>query len=127
MAFIGNVRFINIFNCIFCSEKSSGSFFPKGDPNFIYVYIKMPVGTSVDYTDSITKNLEQRVTKVLQPGGKPNPIVESIISNVAVGASDPSSGDRSTQPNLGRVQVSFVEYEKRNGVQLNLTWILSKA
>jgi multidrug efflux pump len=35
---------------------------------------------------------------------------------VAVGASDPSSGDRSTQPNLGRVQVSFVEFEKRNGV-----------
>ena len=27
-----------------------------------------------------------------------------------------SSGDRSTQPNLGSVQVSFVEYEKRNGV-----------
>ena len=47
---------------------------------------------------------------------KPNPIVESVISNVAVGASDPSSGDRSTQPNLGRVQVSFVEFEKRDGV-----------
>ena len=91
-------------------------FFPQGDPNFIYVYLKMPVGTSVDYTDSITKNLENRVLKVLDgPDGKPNPIVESVISNVAVGASDPTSGDRSTQPNLGRVQVSFVEYEKRDG------------
>jgi multidrug efflux pump subunit AcrB len=91
-------------------------FFPNGDPNFIYVYLKMPVGTSVDYTDSVTKNIENKVIKVLEgPGGKPNPIVESVISNVAVGASDPSSGDRSTQPNLGRVQVSFVEYEKRNG------------
>ncbi len=89
-------------------------FFPKGDPNFIYVYLKMPVGTSVDYTDSITKMLEKRVTNVIEPNGKPNPIVESIISNVAVGASDPSSGDNSTQPNLGRVQVSFVEYAKRN-------------
>jgi multidrug efflux pump len=90
-------------------------FFPKGDPNFIYVYLKMPVGTSVDYTDSLTKDMEKKVTKVLMPNGHPNPIVESIISNVAIGASDPSSGDRSTQPNLGRVQVSFVEYEKRNG------------
>ena len=91
-------------------------FFPKGDPNFIYVYLKMPVGTSVDYTDSVTRNIENKVIKVLEgPAGKPNPIVESVISNVAVGASDPSSGDRSTQPNLGRVQVSFVEYEKRNG------------
>ena len=92
-------------------------FFPKGDPNFIYVYLKMPVGTSVDFTDSITKNVEKRVIKVLDgTSGKRNPIVESVISNVAVGASDPSSGDRSTQPNLGRVQVSFVEFEKRHGV-----------
>ncbi len=61
--------------------------------------------------------LDNRVTKVLEPNGKPNPAVESIISNVAVGASDPNSGDRSTRPNLGRVQVSFVEYEKRNGIK----------
>jgi multidrug efflux pump subunit AcrB len=92
-------------------------FFPKGDPNFIYVYLKLPVGTSVNYTDSITNVIEKRVTKVLDgPSGKPNPIVESVISNVAVGAADPNSGDRATHPNLGRVQVSFVEFEKRDGV-----------
>lgn len=106
-----------VFSIIFFSiRKIPVEFFPNGDPNFIYVYLKLPVGTDVDYTDSITKNLEQKVTKVLEPDGKPNPIVESIISNVAVGASDPSSGDRSTQPNLGRVQVSFVEYAERKGV-----------
>lgn len=92
-------------------------FFPKGDPNFIYVYLKLPVGTSVDYTDSITNIIEKRVAKVLDgPSGKPNPIVESIISNVAIGAADPNSGDRTTHPNLGRVQVSFVEFSKRHGV-----------
>lgn len=105
-----------IFSVVFfAARKVPVVFFPKGDPNFIYVYLKMPVGTSVDYTDSMTKVMENRVTKVLMPNGQPNPIVESIISNVAIGASDPSSGDRSTQPNLGRVQVSFVEYEKRHG------------
>ncbi|MEO6894706.1 MAG: efflux RND transporter permease subunit, partial [Ginsengibacter sp.] len=92
-------------------------FFPKGDPNFIYVYLKLPVGSSVDYTDSITKNIENKVETVLKgPSGKPNPIVESVISNVAVGASDPTSGNNITQPNLGRVQVSFVEFANRNGV-----------
>jgi multidrug efflux pump subunit AcrB len=81
------------------------------------VYLKLPVGSSVNYTDSITKNVENKVQKVLQgPSGKPNPIVESVISNVAVGASDPFSGNNITQPNLGRVQVSFVEYQQRNGV-----------
>jgi multidrug efflux pump len=92
-------------------------FFPKADPNEIYVYLKLPVGTNVDYTDSITRMLEQRVDKVVGvDNGKKNPVVESVISNVAIGASDPSSGDRSTRSELGRVQVSFVEFEKRNGV-----------
>jgi multidrug efflux pump subunit AcrB len=106
-----------VFSLIFfAARKIPVEFFPSGDPNFIYVYLKLPVGTDVDYTDSITKDIEQKVTKVLEPNGKPNPVVESIISNVAVGASDPSSGDRSTQPNLGRVQVSFVEFAERHGV-----------
>ncbi|MDQ3277777.1 MAG: efflux RND transporter permease subunit [Bacteroidota bacterium] len=92
-------------------------FFPSADPNFIYTYIKMPVGTDVEYTDSVTRVLEGRVYKVLgMEGGKKNPMVESVISNVAVGAADPSSGDRSTRSELGRIQVSFVEFEKRHGV-----------
>lgn len=92
-------------------------FFPNADPNFIYTYIKMPVGTDVEYTDSITRVLEKRVYKVLDmENGKKNPIVESVISNVAIGAADPSSGDRSTRSELGRIQVSFVEFEKRHGV-----------
>lgn len=92
-------------------------FFPSGDPNQIYVYLKLPAGTDVEYTDSLTKVLESRLYKVLgMENGKENPVVESVISNVAVGASDPSSGDRSTRTERGRIQVSFVEYEKRHGV-----------
>lgn len=91
-------------------------FFPEGDPNIVYVYLKMPAGTSVTYTDSIIGNLEKRVYTVLEmDGGKTNPLVESVITNVAVGASDPNSGDRSTRPELARIQVSFVEYELRDG------------
>ena len=91
-------------------------FFPVGDPNQIYVYLKLPTGTQVDYTDSVTKVLEHKVNKVLGiENGKKNPLVESIISNVAVGAGDPMTGDRSTRTELGRVQVNFVEFEKRDG------------
>ncbi len=101
---------------IFVASNVPVVFFPKGDPNFIYVYLKLPVGTSVDYTDSITHQLEKRVSAVLgMENGKKNHVVESVISNVAIGANDPSSGDRSTRPELGRIQVSFVEFEKREG------------
>jgi len=106
-----------IFSFVFLGiRKVPVVFFPKGDPNFIYVYLKLPVGTNVDYTDSVTHQLENRVNKVLGiSDGKLNPLVESVISNVAIGAGNPQSGDRSTRPELGRVQVSFVEFEKRHG------------
>jgi len=90
-------------------------FFPKGDPNQVYVYLKLPSGTNVNYTDSITRVLEARVNKVLENDKTKNPLVESIISNVAVGAGDPMRGDRSTRSELGRIQVNFVEFEKRHG------------
>ncbi len=92
-------------------------FFPSGDPNFIYVYLKMPIGTDVARTDSITHILENRVYKVLESEkpGQPGSIVESIIANVAVSANNPRDNNRSVQPNLGRIQVSFVEYKNRHG------------
>lgn len=106
-----------IFIVAISTQRVGITFFPKGDPNQIYVYLKLPVGTNVEYTDSVTRVLEGRVNKVLGiENGKTNLVVESVISNVAVGAGDPMSGDRSTRSELGRIQVSFVEFAKRHGV-----------
>jgi len=93
------------------------TFFPSGDPNYIYVYLKMPVGTDVKYTDSVTRLLEEKVYKILEKErpGEPGSLVESIIANVAVSANNPRDNNRSVQPNLGRIQISFVEFEKRHG------------
>ncbi len=87
-------------------------FFPQADPNFVYVYLSLPVGTDVAYTDSITRIAEGRVYKVL---GENNKIVSSVISNVAVNAGDPVEGDRGTYSHKSRIMVAFVEYAKRNG------------
>jgi multidrug efflux pump subunit AcrB len=78
--------------------------------------MKLPSGTDVKYTDSVIQQLENKVYRVLEMNdGKQYPLVESVIANVAVGASDPNSNDRSTRPELGRIQVSFVPFEKRHG------------
>ncbi len=75
---------------VFAMRQVPVVFFPQGDPNQIYVYLKLPVGTDVQYTDSITHQLETKVYHVLgMDNGKKNPVVESVISNVAIGANDP--------------------------------------
>ncbi|TGE26313.1 efflux RND transporter permease subunit [Hymenobacter metallicola] len=89
-------------------------FFPKGDPKFIYTYLKMPVGTRVEVTDSIAKILEKRIYGVI---GNNNPDVESVITNVAIGAADPgeASAAGTSQSNLAKVGVAFKELSERTG------------
>ncbi len=88
-------------------------FFPRAEPNFAYVYLNLPVGTDQAYTDSVTRIAENRVYNVI---GENNPLVESVISNVAVGATEGGAGgDRGIYSNKGKVEVAFVEYAKRNG------------
>ena len=87
-------------------------FFPKGDPNFVYVYVQLPVGTDQAYTNEVIKKVEADVTKVV---GKDNKDVTSIISNVTIGVTDPQSEDQGQYPNMGKVTVAFVEFGKRKG------------
>jgi multidrug efflux pump subunit AcrB len=87
-------------------------FFPNGDPAAIYVSIKMPVGTEVQYTDSITRIVENKVFRIL---GENNPIVESVISNVALGASSDMFNSGMITSNLGKITINFVEFAKRHG------------
>lgn len=92
--------------------KPTVRFFPETDPNNVFVLIKMPVGTDVNATDSITKVVESRIIGVL---GKNNPDVESIISNVALGASGQMSFERSVSSEKGMVTITFRQYKYRKG------------
>ncbi|HYH55688.1 MAG TPA: efflux RND transporter permease subunit, partial [Anseongella sp.] len=88
-------------------------FFPQGDPNFIYTYIELPIGTDQVYTDSVTNVVEKRIAGVMK---EDSALVESIISNVAIGASDdPMAGGFETSPHLGKVTVAFVKFAERDG------------
>jgi len=105
--------FMFLASCgITASRKQNIVLFPKADPNFIYVYMTMPVGTDLEVTDSLARILEDRVMEVLAPD---TAIVESVITNVALGASE-NRFDVTATSNKAKVGVAFVEYGKRNGV-----------
>lgn len=115
--FLGGTFLLLIFSIFLVGiTKPKIVFFPANEPNYIYTYIKMPVGTSVQYTDSITRIVEKRIYDVI---GENNPIVESVISNVALGASDPYERDNSVASNKARITVSFVEFVKRKHENTN--------
>ncbi len=115
------IAFVGVFILFFLSlfaliaRKPDFPFFPTGQPNFIYVYLNMPVGTKVAETDKVLRQMEGKVYKALKNlhPEKDGSIVESIISNVALNANNPMDNNRSVRSNLGRIQVSFVEFAKR--------------
>ena len=87
-------------------------FFPDNEPNTINTYIKMPIGTQIEVTDSVARIAEHRIMSVL---GEKNPIVESVVTNVAFLASDNNFDNASTSSNLAKIAVNFVEYKYRHG------------
>ena len=110
VGFIGLFIFAIVFTGI---RKPPVVFFPNGDPNFIYTFVRMPIGTDQRVTDSITRIVEERVINAI---GIDNPVVESVISNVAIGASDnPFDAGTQATPHLGKVSVAFVKFSEREG------------
>ena len=90
-------------------------FFPSGEPDYIYVYNVMPIGTDARVTDSVTRVIEKRVFKVLDDN-KATDIVNSVISNVGKNAGDPMNPDRSATPQKSKVTIAFKPNEERHGI-----------
>jgi multidrug efflux pump len=87
-------------------------FFPTSDPNFVYVYVTLPIGTDQAYTNQVIGDLEKKVAKIVEPD---KDIVSSIISNVSVGVTDPQDEDQGIYYNKGKITVAFVEFSERKG------------
>ncbi len=88
------------------------TFFVDADPNQIYAYIEMPIGTNAIVTDSVSKEIEQKVYNII---GANNPDVGSVITNVGIGAGDPYNPDRAVTPHKAKITINFVEFHKRSG------------
>lgn len=113
-AVIGFTIFLLFFSTFLLVVKSPKVILmAESDPSTIYTYIRMPAGTDIEVTDSVTRVVEEKIFKIL--GGKDNPDVESVIANVAVGAGQNLFERGASQPKLGKVTVTFVEYKYRTG------------
>lgn len=90
-------------------------FFPSGDPDYVYIYNIMPIGTDANKTDQITREIEKRVFEVIEKNHAESAI-NSVISNVGKNAGDPMNPDRAATPNKSKVTVAFVGKNERGNI-----------
>jgi len=109
---LGTLGLFILTGFIFKASNPKVVFFPQGDPNNVYIYVNLPVGTDPAYTNMVMKQVEQKANAVI---GKDNPIISSTIVNVTVGVTDPADQDQSPYPNKGKISINFVKFSERNG------------
>lgn len=112
MAVIGVFVLLIVSVVFFAVRSPKVVFFPQGDPNFVYVYVKLPVGTDPANTNQVMLKAEEKVNEVI---GTENKIVKSVITNVTKGTTDPQDQDQSDYPNRGKIAISFVDFKDRDG------------
>jgi len=109
------------FGASVSSQRTKIEFFPDNKPNQIIVYIEYPQGTAIEKTNTITKEIEQRVYSVINDAqymdGDHNFLVESAVAQVGDGAGNPQTDGGSTaeMPHKGKITASMREYKFRKG------------
>ena len=102
-------------------------FFPINEPAYLNVFVKTPIGTDIEVTNSTTKKIENIITDYFQKFNDTtwvddipvvdNFMVKSIIAQVGAGTSDPMEGPSfAATPNKARLTISFYETKFRRGI-----------
>jgi multidrug efflux pump subunit AcrB len=92
-------------------------FFPDNQPQLVNVFVEFPMGTSIEATNSFVDKMEDEVIAELEPYGG---IIESVITQVGVGTSDPTQGPSiQSTPHKAKITIGFVDYIFREGIDTN--------
>jgi len=118
--FLGTFALLIFSLVLFGIKTPKVLFFPENEPNYVNIFIEEPMGTDIEVTNEVTKEIEDKVYEIIKPYKH---MVNAVITQVGQGTSDPgdpmAGGNNSPTPHKARITVEFVEYIKRNGVNSN--------
>ncbi len=110
--YFGGTFLLLIFSMMFYfGSNPKVVFFPETDPQTIYVTMELPIGTSIDKTDEVSRDVENIINEIVDPV---KGIVKSVTTTVGVGKG--GMFENSSSPNKSLTSISFVEYKYRNGI-----------
>jgi multidrug efflux pump subunit AcrB len=112
------VTFVLLFVSLFLMQvfPSKVLFFPQADPQYVNVFVDLPIGSQIQETDKFMRKIEQRIDKVTEPY-KLKGVVDAVLLQIGENTSDPASPpEPGATPNKARLTVSFVSSDKRAGI-----------
>ncbi|WP_163715940.1 efflux RND transporter permease subunit [Mangrovibacterium lignilyticum] len=99
-------------------------FFPSTEPQTIFVTSELPLGSSIEKTDQLTRKVEEIVKETLEPY---QDIVKSVTTNVGSGKGTMFESSSSSSPNKSLISISFEEFKLRHGINTtDIMALLSK-
>lgn len=114
--FFGTIGFMVMTFMLFGMFQPKVLFFPDNEPNYVNIFVEMPLGTDIEVTNEFTMSLEAQVDSIIQPYMG---CVKMVSGAVGAGTSDPGDpfgGGNSVTPHKARIQVEFEAYEDRQGI-----------
>jgi multidrug efflux pump subunit AcrB len=113
--YFGGTFVLLIFSIVLLGiVKPKVEFFPSGDPIYINAFVELPLGTDIEATNRITKDIEQKIEAVIADKRQ---VVEAVLTQIGENTSDPNQPpEPGVTPNKARVTVSFVPSSERGGI-----------
>lgn len=89
-------------------------FFTSASPIYVNAFIELPLGADIEATNMVSRQVEQRIQKVITPY---DGVVEAVLLQIGENTSDPNGPpEPGASPNKARLTVSFVPFEERGGI-----------
>ena len=96
--------------------------FPSADPIYVNVFVELPIGTDIEATDVVMREIEAKVEETIAPY---RGIVEEVLSQIGENTADPNQPpEPGATPHKARLTISFVPFEERGGI--NSTMVMDK-
>lgn len=108
--FNGTIVLLVLSGMFYFGSSPTVVFFPNSDPQTIFVTMELPLGTSIDKTDQVSREVENIINETVAPFKH---IIKSVTTSVGNGKGGLFENDKS--PNKSLTSISFEEYKLRGG------------
>ena len=112
----GTMALLIVTMMLFGVRHGETRLFPNGEPALINIFAELPLGTDISLTDSVARVMEAKTREVLGPNMK---LVKSMLTMVGTGVRRSNEFATGETPHRAQVQLNFIDYEFRNGVNTN--------